>query len=86
MRVSVARSSASSAGVWQALPPPKRGSWISYKGTQLAQGRDACKEALKGDATLYAEVEEQVKVRLVERGGVVGKRGAAPSSAADKPE
>ena len=64
----------------------KRGSWISYKGTQLAQGRDACKEALKGDATLYAEVEEQVKVRLVERGGVVGKRGAAPSSAADKPE
>jgi hypothetical protein len=25
----------------------KRGSWISYKGSQLAQGRDAAKEALE---------------------------------------
>jgi recombination protein RecA len=47
----------------------KRGSWISYKGTQLAQGRDACKEALKNDATLYAEVEEAVRARLAEKGG-----------------
>jgi recombination protein RecA len=53
----------------------KRGSWISYKGTQLAQGRDACKDALKADATLYAEVEELVRAKLSERGGVVGKRG-----------
>ena len=27
----------------------KRGSWISYKGQQLAQGRDAAKEALRAD-------------------------------------
>jgi recombination protein RecA len=55
----------------------KRGSWISYKGTQLAQGRDACKEALKADQTLYAEVEEAVKTRLSEKGAVrkVGKGG-----------
>lgn len=45
----------------------KRGSWISYKGTQLAQGRDACKEALKADTALYADVEEQVKARLAEK-------------------
>jgi recombination protein RecA len=51
----------------------KRGSWISYKGTQLAQGRDACKDALKNDEALYAEVEALVKEKLAERGGVIGK-------------
>src|SRR5437016_299506 len=47
----------------------KRGSWISYKGTQLAQGRDACKDALKADSALYADVEAVVKERLHEKGG-----------------
>ncbi|MFZ4116440.1 MAG: recombinase RecA [Chthoniobacterales bacterium] len=42
----------------------KRGSWLSYKGNQLAQGRDAGKEALKNDAALYAEIEEAVKAAL----------------------
>jgi recombination protein RecA len=42
----------------------KRGSWISYKGQQLAQGRDAAKETLKADKKLYAEVEEIVKAAL----------------------
>jgi recombination protein RecA len=44
----------------------KRGSWISYKGQQLAQGRDAAKEALKADGKLYAELEETVKAVLDE--------------------
>ena len=39
----------------------KRGSWISYNGSQIAQGRDAAKEALKSNPELYAEIEEQVK-------------------------
>jgi recombination protein RecA len=42
----------------------KRGSWLSYKGTQLAQGRDAAKEVLKNDAALYAEIDEAVKAAL----------------------
>jgi len=42
----------------------KRGSWISYKGTQLAQGRDAAKEALKNDESLYADIEAEVKAAL----------------------
>ncbi len=42
----------------------KRGSWLSYKGTQLAQGRDAAKELLKNDQTLYGEIEEAVKAKL----------------------
>ena len=44
----------------------KRGSWISYKGQQLAQGRDAAKEALKVDSKLYAELEDSVKAVLDE--------------------
>ena len=39
----------------------KRGSWFSYNGNQLAQGRDAAKETLKGDKGLYIELEDQVK-------------------------
>ena len=42
----------------------KRGSWISYKGNQLAQGRDAAKEVLKADATVYAEIEAEVLALL----------------------
>ncbi len=44
----------------------KRGSWLSYKGTQLAQGRDAAKELLKANAELYAELEAEVKAKLNE--------------------
>lgn len=46
----------------------KRGSWMSYNGEQLAQGRDAAKEALKTDGALYAEIEEKVKAALAEDG------------------
>lgn len=46
----------------------KRGSWLSYKGAQLAQGRDAGKEALKNDAALYEEIEAAVKAKLDEDG------------------
>jgi recombination protein RecA len=42
----------------------KRGSWMSYKGNNIAQGRDAAKELLKSDAALYAEIEEAVKAAL----------------------
>ncbi|MFT4175452.1 MAG: recombinase RecA [Luteolibacter sp.] len=42
----------------------KRGSWFSYNGTQLAQGRDAAKELLKNDPALYAEIEEKVIAAL----------------------
>jgi recombination protein RecA len=44
----------------------KRGSWLSYKGSQLAQGRDAAKDVLKGNAELYEELETAVKAKLNE--------------------
>ena len=42
----------------------KRGSWFSYKDTQIGQGRDAAKEALKSDPKLYAQVEKEVKAQM----------------------
>ena len=39
----------------------KRGSWFSYNGEQLAQGRDAAKDALKADEKLYGEIEAAVQ-------------------------
>ena len=42
----------------------KRGSWFSYDGEQLAQGRDGAKEALRADEMLYAQLEEKVKEEL----------------------
>lgn len=42
----------------------KRGSWFSYNGNQLAQGRDAAKEILKNDDALYADIETKVKEQL----------------------
>src|SRR6476620_6842296 len=42
----------------------KRGSWLSYKGSQLAQGRDAAKELLKGDDALYEEIATAVREKL----------------------
>ncbi|MFY8216925.1 MAG: recombinase RecA [Chthoniobacterales bacterium] len=42
----------------------KRGSWLSYKGSQLAQGRDAAKETLRNDPVITAEIEAAVKAVL----------------------
>ena len=47
----------------------KRGSWFSYDGNQLAQGRDAAKEALKENNELYLELEEKVKAELANKKG-----------------
>tara|TARA_R110002096_G_scaffold206192_11_gene392428 strand:- start:12868 stop:13977 length:1110 start_codon:yes stop_codon:yes gene_type:complete len=44
----------------------KRGSWFSYKGTQVAQGRDGAKDALKADPEMYADLEKAVKEKMAE--------------------
>ena len=60
----------------------KRGSWMSYKGNQIAQGRDAAKELLKADTALYSEIEEAVKAAL-EADAVGGvRKKAVPSPVA----
>ncbi len=39
----------------------KRGSWLSYDGKQLGQGRDAARDALKEDEALRNEIVEKVQ-------------------------
>lgn len=60
----------------------KRGSWISYNGTQVGQGRDAVKEILKGDEKLYKEIEEKVKAKMNAEEAPAPKKGAASAAAA----
>ncbi len=45
----------------------KRGSWISYNGDQIAQGRDAAKDALRADQKLYDEIFAKVMALLDEK-------------------
>ena len=44
----------------------KRGSWLSYNGSQLAQGRDAAKEVLRTDEALYNDLYAKVQAKLDE--------------------
>ncbi|MBQ1960115.1 MAG: DNA recombination/repair protein RecA, partial [Akkermansia sp.] len=47
----------------------KRGSWFSYNGGQLAQGRDGAKEVLRNNAELYNEIADKVRAKLEEKSG-----------------
>ncbi|MEM6821815.1 MAG: recombinase RecA [Verrucomicrobiota bacterium] len=42
----------------------KKGAWISYQGSHIGQGRDAAKEELKTNETLYTDIEKQVLAKL----------------------
>ena len=61
----------------------KRGSWLSYKGTQLAQGRDAAKEVLKNDEALYDETRGR-REGEARRGEEVGVGSWWPSARPDR--
>ncbi len=45
----------------------KSGSWFSYEGTRLAQGRDATKLLLKDNPELCEQLEEQIMAHLSEK-------------------
>ena len=38
--------------------------WFSYNGSQIAQGRDGAKEALRTNPELYAEIEAKVRAKM----------------------
>ncbi|MGN1343673.1 MAG: recombinase RecA [Traorella sp.] len=43
----------------------KSGAWFSYNGDKIAQGRDSAKNYLKNNPEVFAEVEKQVKERML---------------------
>jgi recombination protein RecA len=44
----------------------KSGSWFSYEGTKLGQGRDAVKEVIKDNPELADEIETKIKAKIKE--------------------
>lgn len=42
----------------------KSGSWFSYEGTKIAQGRDSAKQFLEDNPELSAQIEEKIKAKL----------------------
>ncbi len=42
----------------------KKGAWLYFEGTQIAQGRDAAKEELKKNAELYGKIEAGLMAKL----------------------
>ncbi len=44
----------------------KSGSWYSYNGTKLAQGRDSSREMLTSDKSLANEIETKIRTKLKE--------------------
>lgn len=42
----------------------KSGSWFSYKGERLAQGKDNVRELLRANPAMAAEIEEQVRANM----------------------
>ena len=53
----------------------KGGSWFSYNGQKLGQGRDNVKEVLKNDEALMKEIEEKILARKNELEGVISPKG-----------
>ena len=45
----------------------KSGSWYSYDGSRLGQGKENAKKALKEKPELAAEIEEKVRAKLMEQ-------------------
>jgi recombination protein RecA len=54
----------------------KSGSWFSYKGDRLGQGRDAVKKCLLEDPALYESVEKNVKYKL----GILNEEPVEPKT------
>ncbi|GIV32508.1 MAG: protein RecA [Chitinophagales bacterium] len=47
----------------------KSGSWLSYEGTKLGQGREQVKELLDDNPELADEIEKKIKDKLLQTGG-----------------
>jgi recombination protein RecA len=48
----------------------KSGSWFSYEGNKLGQGRDTVKQLLTDNPELAAELEVKIRGKIAETAGV----------------
>lgn len=59
----------------------KSGSWFSYNGTKIAQGRDGAKLFIEDNPEMAAEIEAKIKEKMILKGA--GSSSSAASSASD---
>lgn len=59
----------------------KSGSWFSYNGTKIAQGRDGAKLFIEDNPEMAAEIEAKIKEKMLLKGA--GSSSSAASSASD---
>lgn len=57
----------------------KSGSWFSYNGTKLGQGRDAVKQILIDNPEMMEEIENNVKIKVAGEGPVPRSSGSSGS-------
>ena len=60
----------------------KSGSWYSYNGSRLGQGRDTVKEIVKGNPALYEELSEKVLAKIKQKAEEEEKKADAKLAAA----
>lgn len=46
----------------------KSGSWFSYNGERLGQGKDNIRKLLESDAAMFAEIDEKIRARFADLG------------------
>ncbi|SDU30649.1 recombination protein RecA [Verrucomicrobium sp. GAS474] len=62
----------------------KKGAWLYYEGAQIAQGRDAALNELKGNPELFAKIEAATKEKIGVKVHVTkGSKAAAEAKAAE---
>ncbi len=62
----------------------KSGSWFSYNGTKIAQGRDAAKRVIQDNPELAEELEEKIMAALRADDGEAPAKAVAAKKAAEK--
>ncbi len=64
----------------------KSGSWFSYNGTKIAQGRDSAKRTIQDNPELAAELEEKIMTALKEKPKDAAPKKASSSRSSSKPD
>ena len=62
----------------------KSGSWFSYNGTKIAQGRDAAKRVIQDNPELAEELEEKIMAALRADDGEASAKAAAAKKTTEK--
>jgi recombination protein RecA len=64
----------------------KKGTWFSFQGNRLGQGREAAREELKKNPKLADEIEKMIFAKCKEKGFAVNSKTEKAEAAAETAE